>query len=153
MDRCWLMKWRKRCNHEIYNLYKEMGLTRIEKTPVGGWVMWWGWKGVQESNERVDRRPVGRPRERWLDAVDKDAEMQELEKAGRGQRCLEVEDWIGQGQSWDVVPQKKKKQCLGSKSLKEKAGKKNRWSPSGPTACTPSLQDSQSDVNLDQSSS
>jgi hypothetical protein len=29
-------QWQKRYNHEIYNLYKEMGLTRIKKTPVGG---------------------------------------------------------------------------------------------------------------------
>jgi hypothetical protein len=30
------------------------------------------------------RRAFGRPRGRWLDAVDRDVEMQELEKVGRG---------------------------------------------------------------------
>ena len=29
-------QWRNRYNHEIYNLCKEMELTKIEKTPVGG---------------------------------------------------------------------------------------------------------------------
>jgi hypothetical protein len=44
------------------------------------------------KGERERRRPVVRPKGRWLDAEDRDAEMQELEKAGRGQRCLEVAD-------------------------------------------------------------
>jgi len=30
------------------------------------------------------RRAFGRPRGRWLDAVDRDVEMQELEKVRRG---------------------------------------------------------------------
>jgi hypothetical protein len=39
------------------------------------------------------RRPVGRSRGRWLDAVDRDAKrMQGLEKVGRGNICLEVGD-------------------------------------------------------------
>jgi hypothetical protein len=60
------------------NLYKKMGLTRIEKTPVGGWV-----GHVMRMDERVSkkaikgqiegRRPVGRPRGRWLDVADRDA--------------------------------------------------------------------------------
>jgi len=41
----------------------------------------------------IDRRqPARRPRGRWLDAVDRDIEMQELGKVSREQRCLEAED-------------------------------------------------------------
>jgi hypothetical protein len=41
------------------------------------------------------RRLVGRPRGRWIDAVNKDVKqhvkMQELETVGRGWRCLDAD--------------------------------------------------------------
>jgi hypothetical protein len=59
----------------------------IEKIPVVGRVM----RMTEGSVTKIamkgyieGRRAIGRPRGRWLDAVDRDVEMQELEKVGRG---------------------------------------------------------------------
>jgi hypothetical protein len=70
-------------------MYKEMELTkyiRLRRLQWVGRVM-----GIKEERmpkkalkEYIGgRRPVGMHRGRWLDAVDRDAEMQELEKFGR----------------------------------------------------------------------
>jgi hypothetical protein len=70
-------------------MYKEMELTKnisLRRLQWIGCVM-----GIKEKRvpkkvlkEYIEgRRPVGKPRGRWLDAADRDVEMQELEKVGR----------------------------------------------------------------------
>ena len=56
-----------------------------------------GRNNTQKSIERIHRRrrPFGRPRKRWIDAVDRNAKnmlREELEKVDKGQRCVEAED-------------------------------------------------------------
>lgn len=51
---------------------------------------------------------IKRLRRLRLRNLDLDAETEEMEKVCRGWRCLEAEDWTGQGPSWAVAPQKKK---------------------------------------------
>ena len=72
-------QWQNRHSHEIYNLYKDMEITRNVR--LRG-LQWMG-HALRVKVERVPkkaleeyiegRRPVGRPRGRWLDAVDRDA--------------------------------------------------------------------------------
>ena len=64
--------------YEVCELYKEMELTRnqIQKSPVDGSCNEdVGWKGAQKNTAGYTqgRRPVGKSRGRWLDAVDRDA--------------------------------------------------------------------------------
>jgi hypothetical protein len=72
-------QWRNRYNHEIRNLYKEVELTRNIRLRR---VQWVGHvirlkdervlkKVMKEYTER--RRPVGRPKRRWIEAVGRDA--------------------------------------------------------------------------------
>jgi hypothetical protein len=82
-------------------MYKEMELTkniRLRRLQWVGRVV-----GIKEEKvpmkalkEYIEgRKPVGRPRGRWLDAVERDVEMQELEKAGRDSAIEEEKDEEG----------------------------------------------------------
>jgi hypothetical protein len=72
-------QWQNRHNHEIYNLYKDMEIARNVRLRGLKWVG----HALRVKVERVPkkalegyivgRRPVGRPRGRWLDTVDRDA--------------------------------------------------------------------------------
>ena len=67
-------------------LTRNMGLRRLQ----------WVSHVMRMKEERVPKRallgsvegrgPVGSPSRRWLDAVDRDVEMQELQMVGRGQK-------------------------------------------------------------------
>ena len=72
-------QWQNRQNHKIYNLYKDMEITRNVRLRGLQWVG----HVMRVKVERVPkkalegyiegRRPVGRPRGRWLNAMDRDA--------------------------------------------------------------------------------
>ena len=76
--------------------------------------MWWGWRtkwyprrlGKEKTSWKTQRRMDRRSGRGW----EKNVEMQEVEKAGKGQRCLEAEDWKGQGSGWAVAPYEKEKE-------------------------------------------
>jgi hypothetical protein len=70
-------RWQNKYNQEIYKLYKEMELIRNIRWRRLQWVghvvlkdEWVPKKAMKGYTER--RRPVGRHRGRWLDAVDRD---------------------------------------------------------------------------------
>jgi hypothetical protein len=73
-------QWRNRYNNEIYNLCKELELTRnirLRRLQWLGHVL--SMKDERAPKKalkgyREGRRPVGRPRGRWTEAVDKDVE-------------------------------------------------------------------------------
>ena len=69
-------QWRNPFNNDIYNYYKEMELTRNIRLRRLQWVS----HVLRMKDERAPkkalkegRRPVGRPRGRWIGAVVKDA--------------------------------------------------------------------------------
>jgi len=83
-------------NQEIYKLYKEMELTRnirLRRLQRVGQVK-------RMKDERVPkkalkghtegRRPVGRPRGRWFDSVDRAAEKMSKCTTGEGQQKIEM---------------------------------------------------------------
>jgi hypothetical protein len=92
-------QWQNTYNHEIYNSYTEMELTKNIRLRR---LQWMG-NDTRMKNEKVPkkalkgytegRRPVGRRRRRRIDAEDTDAKiMLKLEKVGRGHRYLEADE-------------------------------------------------------------
>lgn len=72
-------QWQNRYNHELYNIHKETELTKNIKFRRLQWIgcvmkmnnKWVPMKALEEYTERG--RPVGRPRGKWIDVVDRDA--------------------------------------------------------------------------------
>jgi hypothetical protein len=82
--------WRKLHNEELHNLYSSSSITRIIKSRG----MWWAghvaWMGEKRNVYRllVGKRPLGRPRRKWIDNIKMD-----LLEIG-----VSVVDWIGLAQ-------------------------------------------------------
>jgi hypothetical protein len=81
--------WRKLHNEELCDLYSSPSIIRVIKSKmIDGQGMWhrWGRRGT-----RIGKRPLGRPRRRWVDNIKKD-----LGEIGCGST-----DWIGLAQDND----------------------------------------------------
>ena len=73
-------QWQNRYNNEIFKLYKEMELTRNIRYRRLQWLGYVIMKDEQVPKKAVKgytegRRPVERHREKWLDAVSRDAKQ------------------------------------------------------------------------------
>ena len=94
-------QWQNRHNHEIYNLYKDMEISRNVRLRGLQWVG----HVIRVKVERVPkialegyierRRPIGRPRGRWLNAMDRDARG--CWNAGVGDGWQRIEMFGGRG--------------------------------------------------------
>jgi hypothetical protein len=81
--------WRKLHNEELYNLYSSPSIIRIIKSgrmKLAGHVARMGEK--RNVYRLLGKRPLGRPRRRWIDNI----------KMDRLERGLSVVDWIGLAQ-------------------------------------------------------
>jgi hypothetical protein len=90
-------EWRKLLNEELHDFYSSPSMIRIIKAR---WIRWAGHvarKGERRSaymllvGKPEGRRPLGRPRRRWLDNI-------RMDLAGVGWRDV---DWIGLAQDRD----------------------------------------------------
>jgi hypothetical protein len=85
--------WRKLHNKELHNLYSSPSIIRIIKSRRMGWAGHVTRMGEKRNvyrllvGKREGKRPLGRPRRRWIDNIKKD-----LLEIG-----LSVVDWIGFG--------------------------------------------------------
>jgi hypothetical protein len=86
--------WRKLHNEEFHNLYSSPSVIRIIKSRRMRWAGHVAWMGEKRNVYRLlvgkpeGKRPLGRPRHRWMDNIKMDL----LEKG------LSVVDWIGLAQ-------------------------------------------------------
>jgi len=106
--------WRRRYNHETYQLFKEAPISefvRLQRLRWAGHVVRLPDNRLPKRalNSRMQgRRPKGRPRKRWEDGVTEDAQKldrcQNLEESGVGSTVLEAEDKGDQGSIWAVAP-------------------------------------------------
>jgi hypothetical protein len=87
--------WRKLHNEELHNLYSSPSIIRIIKSRRMRWVGHVARIGEKRNAYRLlvgkpeGKRPLGRPRRRWIDNIKMD-----LVEIG-----LSVEDWIGLAQN------------------------------------------------------
>ena len=90
-------RWRPRWNGELYSLYKEPNIVEDIK------IRRVGWAGhiIRMEEERIPKvlngnfytsRPVGRPRTRWADVVQRDA-LQLLGIRGWRRRAENGDEW------------------------------------------------------------
>jgi hypothetical protein len=82
--------WRKPHNEELHNLYCSPSIIRIIKSRRMRWVGHVARRGEKRNVYRllVGKRPLGRPRRRWIDNIKTD-----LLEIG-----VNVVDWIGLAQ-------------------------------------------------------
>jgi hypothetical protein len=86
--------WRKLHNEELHNLYSSPSIIRIIKSRRLRWAGHMARMGEKRNVYRLlvgkpeGKRPLGRPRRRWIDNIKKD-----LLEIG-----LDVVDWIGLAQ-------------------------------------------------------
>jgi hypothetical protein len=84
-------RWRKLHNKELHNLYSSPNIIRIIKSRRMRWAGHVAWMGEKRNMYRLlvgkpeGKRPLGRPRCRWMDNIKMD-----LLEIG-----LNVVDWIG----------------------------------------------------------
>jgi hypothetical protein len=87
-------RWRKLHNGELHNFYPSPSIIRIIKSRRMGWAGQVAWMGEKRKEYRLSvgkaegKRPIGRPRRRWMDNIKMD-----LLEVG-----LSVGDWIGLAQ-------------------------------------------------------
>jgi hypothetical protein len=90
--------WRPRWNNELYGLYKELNIVEdiiIKRLKWAGYI-------IRMEEERIPKkvlnenfhaaRPVGRPRTRWVDVVQRDA-LQLLRTRGWRRRATKWDEW------------------------------------------------------------
>jgi hypothetical protein len=86
--------WRKLHNEELHNLYSSPSIIRIIKSRRMRWAGYGARMGEKRNVYRLlvgkpeGRRPLGRPRRRWIDNIKMD--LLDIE--------LNVVDWIGLAQ-------------------------------------------------------
>jgi hypothetical protein len=90
-------QWRRRYNFELYKLYDEPDLTKYIKINR----LHWAGHVMRMSDERITRRVfiarpegkrgIGRPKMRWRDSVDQDAEA--LGERNWGRLSMTKEEW------------------------------------------------------------
>jgi hypothetical protein len=90
---CWCPRW----NNELYRLYNDLNIVEDIKIRLG-----WAGHIIRMEEGRIPKmvlngkfhitRPVGRPRIRWEDAVQKDA-LQILGTRGWSRRAENREEW------------------------------------------------------------
>lgn len=91
-------QWRIRYNHELMDLYKETDIVTYIKLKRLEWAGHVCRMGSQRVNKRIvegriyGRRPVGRPKDRWIDEVTKDAK-QLLGITTWRRKALDREEW------------------------------------------------------------
>jgi hypothetical protein len=84
-------RWRKLHNEELHNLYSSPSIIRIIKSRRMRWAGHVAWMGEERNMYRLlvgkseGKRPLGRPRRRWMDNIKID--LLEIR--------LNVVDWIG----------------------------------------------------------
>jgi hypothetical protein len=91
---CWHPGW----NNELYSLYKEPNIVENIKTTR----LEWAGHIIRMEEERIPKkflngnfhttRPVGRPRTRWADVVQRDA-LQLLGTRGWKRRAMNRDEW------------------------------------------------------------
>ena len=91
-------RWRPRWNNELYTLYNDLNIVEYIK------IRRLGWAGhvIRMEEERIPKkvlngtfhytRPVGRPRTRWADVVQRDA-LQLLGVRGWRRRAESRDEW------------------------------------------------------------
>jgi len=90
-------EWRRMHNEELNNLYSSPNIVRVIKSRRMRWAGHVARMGVERGVYRVlmgkqeGKRPLGRPRRRWVDNIRMD-----LQEVG-----FEYMDWIGQAQDRD----------------------------------------------------
>ena len=90
--------WRPRWNNELYNLYREPNIVEDIKIRRPEWAG----HTIRMEEERIPKkvlngnlhttRPVGRPRSRWADVVQRDA-LQLLGIRGWRRRATNRDEW------------------------------------------------------------
>ena len=91
--------WRPRWNNELYSLYNKPNIVednKIRRLEWGGHIIWMeeerkAKKGSKRKNFHTTR-PVGRPRTRWTDVVQRDA-LQLLGIKGWRRRAANRDEW------------------------------------------------------------
>ena len=90
-------EWRRLHNEELNDLYSSPNIVRVIKLRRMRWAGHVACMGEERGLCRVlvgkleERRPLGRPRRRWVDNI-----MMDLQEVGSG--CM---DWIGRAQDRD----------------------------------------------------
>ena len=90
-------EWRRLHNEELNDLYSSPNIVRVIKSRRMTWAGYFGRMGEERGAYRVlvgkleGRRPLGRPRRRWVDNIRPD-----LQEVG----CVYM-DWIGLAQDRD----------------------------------------------------
>jgi hypothetical protein len=91
-------RWHPRWNNELYVLYKDLNIVEDIKIIIIGWAghiirMEEGWIPKKVLNGKFhNTRPVGRPRIRWEDTVQKET-LQILGTQGWKRRAENREEW------------------------------------------------------------
>jgi hypothetical protein len=89
--------WRKLHNEELHNLYSSQNIIRMIKSRRVGWAGHVARMGAERNAYRIlvgkpeRKRPLGRPRHRWVDNIKID--LREIEWDGM--------DWIGLAENRD----------------------------------------------------